>query len=122
MKKIFLLGIIIVLASSKMFAQDAKTQKTPEERAAFQTEWMQENLELSEAQTAQVGSLNLKYAQKMEQIKSIEGRISQLKEARVIHEEKNLELEQILSKEQFKTYTDKQKELRKKMREMQEQQ
>ena len=115
MKKIVIVGFIICLFPAKIFSQNIGAQYSPEERAQIQTEWMKETLQLNAGQVSKVDSLNLEYALKMEKVKSVQGRISQLKEAREISEEKDGKLKQIMDEGQFDTYLKKRKELRKKM-------
>ncbi|QGY46452.1 hypothetical protein GM418_23145 [Maribellus comscasis] len=118
MKKIVIVGFIICLFPAKIFSQNIGAQYSPEERAQIQTEWMKETLQLNAGQVSKVDSLNLEYALKMEKVKSVQGRISQLKEAREISEEKDGKLKQMMDEGQFETYLKKRKELRKKMNEI----
>ncbi len=118
MRRIIFSGIFLIFLAQGAFAQNPGIQLTPEERAQMQTEWMKETLELNDGQVSKVDSLNLEYALKMEKVKSVQGRISQLKEARGISEEKDGKLKQIMDEGQFETYLKKRKELRKKMNEI----
>jgi hypothetical protein len=118
MRRIIFSGIFLIFLAQGAFAQNPGIQLTPEERAQIQTEWMKETLQLNDGQVSKVDSLNLEYALKMEKVKSVQGRISQLKEARGISEEKEEKLKKLLSEEQFQFYLDKRKELRKKAIEM----
>lgn len=116
MKQIIFISTLLIFLSTKMFAQDAKTKLTPEERARFQTGWMKENLNLDESQLTQVESLNLKFAQKMEEVKNIQGRLGKVREAKSNMDEKDKQLKKILTKDQFKIYKEKQEELREKLK------
>ncbi|QGY44628.1 hypothetical protein GM418_13430 [Maribellus comscasis] len=120
MKKKIIIAFFISIVTLGAFAQNPNSDKTPEERASFQTEWMTENLTLFEEQVPKIDSLNLVYAKKMEALKEIQGRFNQLREAKKIAGEKEDELKQILTKDQFKIYQDKKSELREKMKEMSE--
>lgn len=121
MNKKIITVLFISILSLGTFAQNFNSDKTPEERAKFQTEWMKENLSLSEDQLTAVDSLNLVYANKMESLKEVKGRFNQLKQARDLGQEKEKELQKILNPDQFKTWQDKKSELQTKMREMSEQ-
>ena len=120
MKQKIIITLFISILSLGVFGQDLNSQYSPEERAEFQTGWMKENLALSEEQTMAVDSLNLVYAKKMESLKSVQGRLNQIKQARSLSESKEEELQKILNNEQFKIYQDKKSELRAKMKEMSE--
>tara|TARA_R110002050_G_scaffold300779_1_gene472601 strand:+ start:27034 stop:27402 length:369 start_codon:yes stop_codon:yes gene_type:complete len=122
MRRIIFSGIFLIFLAQGAFAQNPGIQLTPEERAQMQTEWMKENLQLHDSQLVKIEALNLEYALKMEKVKSIQGRISQLKEARKISEEKDGKLKQIMDEGQLDTYLEKRKELRKKMGEMRKEQ
>jgi uncharacterized membrane protein len=104
-----------------MFAQDFESRRTAEERARFQTEWMKQNLKLSDDQQTQVDPLNLKYARQMNEVKSISGKFAKLKKAKSIMDEKDKELKKILNKDQYQIYQDKKEELREKMKEANQQ-
>ena len=117
MKQIILISTFLILLGGKVFAQDVETKLSPEERARFQTEWMKQNLSLSEDQLTQIEPLNLKYAQKMEEVKAISGKIGKLKKAKAIMDEKDCQLKKILNKDQFNVYLEKREEIRDKMKE-----
>ena len=104
---LFLLLLVYVMTN----AQLTNSSYTPEERANFQTEWMKANLSLNEQQITLIESINLEYAQKMEKVKQINGKVAKLKEAQKISDEKDEKLAEMLSRDQFKIYLDKKKEL-----------
>lgn len=118
MKRIVLISFILCSIIMGANAQEAGSKYTPEERAQIQNEWMKEQLQLTGDQIPQIESLNLEYAQKMEEVKKMNGRLSQLKAARNIGDEKDGKLKEILTKDQFNSYQDKKKELRSTMMEM----
>jgi hypothetical protein len=117
MKQLILMSAFVILIGGKLFAQDAKTNRTPEERARIQTEWMKQTLKLDETQLTKIEPLNLKYAKKMEEIKSIPSKMDKLKKAKSIMDEKDKELKKILNKDQFDVYLEKREELKDKMKE-----
>lgn len=121
--KRFVFGLTILLAVVLSCQAQPKTgQRTPEERAAIQTEWMKENLKLNANQASAVESLNLEYARKMETVKQVDGKMAQLKKAKSISEEKDAKLKAVLDSKQFQTYLEKKKELRAKAMEMYQEQ
>ena len=118
MRKFILISFIFFSIIKGVPAQEAGAKYTPEERAQIQNEWMKEHLQLIGDQIRQIESLNLEYARKMEEVKKISGKFSQLKAARTIGDEKDGKLKKILTKEQFNSYRDKKKELRSTMMKM----
>lgn len=68
MKKLTIALMLVLMAGAAAFAQEAKTKErpTPEERAQKQTEMMAKQLELSEAQKAEILAINLENAKKRE--------------------------------------------------------
>jgi len=117
MKKFLVIIIAFSFFNTKAFSQDSYEQRTPEERAKIQTEWMKQNLNLSDEQFEKVEPLNLEYALKMEEVKSIDGKLSKIKKAKSLSDEKDSKLKTILSEEQFEKYLKKRKELGDKMKE-----
>lgn len=96
----FLVGI-----QPRLAAQTGK-YGTPEQRAAIQTEQMQQELQLSAAQVKPVHALNLKYARRV-QTEVIDKKPSQwtaMNQIRKIQSGKDVELEKILSEAQMKAY------------------
>ena len=107
-----LLAASAPIASAQL---DKLKDRTPEERAQAQTAFMKSALDLTTDQVPKVEAINLKYAQKMEPV--IQGSGSQgekLHQAIQINQEKEAELEQILSAEQFQKYQSFKEEMRKK--------
>jgi len=121
MKQLIFVSTLLIALSVNVFAQDFETKRTAEERARFQTEWMKQNLGLSDNQLAQVDPLNLKYARQMDGVKNISGKFAKLKKAKSIMDEKDNELKKILNKDQCQIYQDKKEELREKMKEANQQ-
>jgi len=92
MKRLMFTGFLVCTISLIALSQNFGSKFTPEERAQFQTEWMNKNLNLDEDQSVQIEKLNLEYAKKMEKVKSTYGNLSKLKLARSISEEKDEKL------------------------------
>ena len=88
--------------------------------AQKQGEQMRQSLELSEGQWTLVDSLNLKYAEKMVELRASapEDRNQMRSLVESLNAEKNQEMKAILDKKQFKAYKAFQEEQRAKMQEM----
>lgn len=92
--------------------------KSASERAQFQTERMTSSLKLDSAQVEKVGSINLKYAQKMDPvIKGNGSKISKFRAFKSINDEKQAELKKVLTKEQFAEFQRQQEEMKERFRE-----
>lgn len=89
------------------------TNDKAKEVAAKQTEWMKENLNLTQDQLPEIETLNLEYAQKWTEVQKLESRRSKWQKAKSLSEEKDGKLKNILTEEQYKTYQAKKEELRK---------
>lgn len=116
------ISAFICLAAGCVFGQnniDVKDLKnaSPEKRAQFQTEMMKSRLDLDNGQLAKVQGINLKYAQKFQPIiKSSDNRLSKMKQAMALQEQKDKELELVFTKTQFSKYKEFEQELRKRMK------
>jgi len=108
------LALPIVAAAQDPSAALAKS--TPEERAAFQTEYMKTKLALADEQAPKVQSINLDAAQKMEPvIKGTDGPLVKLRQARAIEAEKEAALQGVLTPDQFQKFLAMKDELRQKL-------
>jgi hypothetical protein len=84
---------------------DALKNTTPEQRATLQTDLMKARLDLTADEEPKIAALNLKYAQKMDPIiKSSAGMFSKMRDMRALNAQKEAELKQLLSKDQFTAY------------------
>jgi len=122
MKKLVLTLAVVIGLIINCSAQQENGQRTPEERAAAQTEWMKENMALTAEQLSTVEALNLEYANKMEEVRAIDGNLAKLKKARSITDEKDAKLKTVLNKEQFQQYEEMKKEMRAKAKQMHKEQ
>lgn len=93
-------------------------QRTPEERAARQTEMMTRKLSLTEEQNKKVYEINLKSAQQMQ----TSFQAKDPKSMRAAREEKDAALLQVLTPEQGKRYEEMKKERQEHRREMMQEQ
>lgn len=118
-------GIALLTLSFMLFGQLVTAQhssvmqdKTPQERAKFQTEMMKNKLGLDSAQLKQVEAINLKFALKNEPvIKSDDSKFSKFKQIRSSQKEKEAELKKIFTAEQFKQYQTFQDEMKSQLKE-----
>src|SRR5262245_24881835 len=97
----------VLLIAPALRAQQMEKLKntTPEERAKAQTAMMTSRLGLSAEQTPRIAEINRKYAEKMEPlIKGTEGPLVKMRQMRELNEQKEGELKQVLSPEQFQKY------------------
>ena len=99
-------------------AQSADSARTPEGRAAALTEKMQTKLALTGDQVPQVQAINLKYAQKNQQILTgSDGRFAKFRALKSSGKDKDKELKAVLDKDQYKKYQAMQQEMKDKARE-----
>ncbi len=113
-------ALLFLLISQSTFAQGTGKLKgsSAEERANFQTEWMKEKLHLDANQIQKVKDINLKYALKNEPVmKSSDGKLAKFRQLKANQNDKEAELKQVFSKEQFKQYEELKDELQEKMKE-----
>jgi hypothetical protein len=114
-KLIILTVLLIITAATK--AQSTDSTRTPEGRAAALTEKMKTQLSLTDDQLPQVQSINLKYAQKNQQIwTSSDGRFAKFKSLKSSQKEKNKEMKAVLDKDQYKKYETMNEEMKEKAR------
>ena len=93
------------------------TETTPEERAQFQTDYMNESLSLKDDQRAKVHDINIKYAEKMQEAYEAPTKKQQkLQSMKRINAEKEAELKLILSADQYATYEKNKEEMKKKVK------
>ena len=108
---------VLLLLSISVYAQQ-KDMSPPEDRAAGLTEWMKTNLQLTEEQVPKVQEINLKYANKNEDLKNSKlARKQKLQTLKLNEEGRDAELKQLLTDSQYKTYTTKKHEVKEKMKE-----
>ncbi len=90
---------------------------SPTERAQMQTEMMSEFLQLSDQKTAEVGMINLYYAEEIQTLQnSGKSRRKKFRAIKSLLAEKYKKIEQVLSQDQFNDYKNAQEEMRKKIK------
>jgi hypothetical protein len=118
MKKNILVLFVGLLGFSPSICAQEKTPATPEERATKLTEWMKSTLRLNDSQVSQVQTINSKYAQKNEEIKSAGmGKRKKMQTLKANETGRDAELKTVLTPEQYTTYETKKDEMKKMMKE-----
>jgi len=98
-------GLLSLISTFAMADKDAVIRSTPAQRAAIQTQFMKERLELPADVLAKVQAINLKYAQQLDPVlKGTDGRFSKMQQSRGIMAAKDAELQSVLSPSQFEAY------------------
>ncbi|MDI3321498.1 hypothetical protein [Pinibacter soli] len=88
------------------------------ERAMKQTNWMKSNLKLTDDQANKVQDVNLKYANKMDELhKSTATKQDKMTSMKSDEAAKDAELKAILNDSQYQTYLQKKEEMKKQMKE-----
>ncbi|MBX2877931.1 MAG: Spy/CpxP family protein refolding chaperone [Saprospiraceae bacterium] len=109
-----------VLGANTSFAQSPGAQLTDEQQKemAQNMQAFVEVLNLTEEQKPEFESITKKYATQMKAVKENGGgKYKMYRKVKSIQKSKNAEMEKLLSKDQYKTYLEKQKEMQKKMKE-----
>ena len=118
---LFMIVLLTGLVTTHGYGQDEQaTNKSTEEMAKAGTEKQKERLGLSDLQEEQMYEVNLKYIQKMQEIR-LEGRsISTMRKAKKMSKRMDKEVKDILNKDQFKEYSrmkdERREEMKKRMR------
>jgi hypothetical protein len=110
-----IISILTIVSTTAARAQ-MDSMKTASDRAASMTEKMKTQLSLTDAQYPQVQALNMKYAQKMDSLRSSAGeRSTKFPAMKSIQQSKDDELKGILTSDQFTKYQAMEQEMRQKM-------
>jgi hypothetical protein len=113
---IFLLSVLLFVVH--IICAQKKSSSTPEERAGKLTGWMKTNLQLNDDQLTQVQNINLKYANKTQELQM--GSMSRKQKLKVLKDNdkaKDVELKNIFTADQYNAYQAKKDEIRKQMKE-----
>jgi hypothetical protein len=101
------LCLIVALSAKAQDINDAKNlkDKTPAQRAQYQTGLMKSKLTLDSIQLVKVQAINLKYAQQFDKVlKSDDAKMSRIKQARSLQKNKDAELKAVFTATQYKQY------------------
>ncbi len=100
MRKLISILAFIALISTQLNAQKAK--ESPEQRAAKQTEWMKQELSLSDQQLPKVAAINLKFVNIATEIRNSNLDEAQTKaKLKEVNRQRLQELKQVLTPEQW---------------------
>ena len=113
-------NIFITVIAGLLFSITASAQKLGDanERSAKLTEWMRINLNLTNEQLPAVRDINLKYAKKMDALKTNSlPKSEKMKQITDNDKAKDKELKDVLTDSQFQTYLSKKQEIKKKYNE-----
>ena len=114
----YLLFLPLLLIFANLRAQDKSTMPTAEERATKMTDWMKSTLQLNDTQLSQVQAINLKYANKRQDMMNNSQSKKEKTDAWKADEAaKDAELKGVLTDDQYKTYQTKKEEMKKEMKE-----
>ena len=109
--------LLLVFGNTSIYSQQ-KEIPSASERATKLTDWMKTNLQLTDDQVPKVQDINMKYANKMDQLRSSSvGRRQKFDILKKDDQAKDAELKQVLTDSQYKTYMTKKEELKKKAKE-----
>lgn len=113
----FFLTAIFLLVFTSVHSQK-KEIPAAEERSAKLTEWMKTNLQLTDEQVPKVHDINLKYANKMDDLQgSSMDKRDKMMAMKNEDKSKDQELKQVLTNSQYQTYLAKKDEIKKKFKE-----
>jgi hypothetical protein len=111
-------ALLLACALTASAQLDKLKDTTPEQRATIQTEFMQSKLNLTAEQMPKIADINLRYAQKMDPIiKGSSGALMKMRQMKEVNGEKEAELQQVLSADQFQKYLAAREEMRAKLEE-----
>ena len=117
LSQLIMLLLLFVFVKTSIYSQQ-KDIPSASERATKLTDWMKTNLQLTDDQVPKVQDINMKYANKMEELKNSgvakRQKLQMLKNNDVA---KDAELKQVFTDSQYKTYMTKKDELKKKLKE-----
>jgi periplasmic protein CpxP/Spy len=112
---LFVFGVSMIAGAQDL---DDLKNSTPEDRAEFLTDWMKTELKLDNGQTAAVQKINLNYSQKNQEVFNSDGsRLRKLRKLKELAKEKDKELKNVLTQDQYAKYQAKKDELKEKIKE-----
>ena len=117
LQSVLLVTIFTVMSSVNLYAQKGK-KKSPEEIARQQTEWMTKELKLDQDQQQKIAKINLDISKKIEKTRNEHmGNREAMQSAMKVHrKEKDKEMKEVLTKEQYELYKKKLAEKRNNMK------
>ena len=108
--------VLAMVASAAAEGLDDLKDTTPAERAAAQTAMMKSKLSLTDDQLPKIKAINEKYAEQMDPIvKGSDGMFMKMRAIKEVEEQKEGELQGVLSKDQFAQFQAMKSELKDKL-------
>ncbi len=108
------ISVLLVCMFALTKAQDAQ-MPSAEARASKMTEWMKTNLNLTADQLGKVQEINMKYAVRMDSLRtSVTESQARSVAIKTDSDEKDAELKGILTSDQYKAYLEKKQEMKEK--------
>ena len=120
MKDVRRIGILAIVLLIAFFSTNAQDKQIPPaaDRAAKMTEWMKTNLQLTAEQEPKVQDINLKYANKADQLRNSSlGKRQKMQSLKADSNAKDQELKAVLTPSQYSSYESKKAEVKKKFKE-----
>jgi len=120
LKILSLFFALCFISTNTTFAQSRAASLTEEQKEEIKKnlEAYAVALDLSEEQKPKFEEITKKYAKQMKAVKENSGRrMSKFKKVKSIRKNKDAEMKTLLSKDQYKVYLEKQKEMKKNMKE-----
>ena len=115
-------ALLLAFALGASAQMDMLKNTSPEQRAETLTKLMQSKLDLTSTETPRVADINLKYAQKMEPIiQGADGPFMKMRHMKEVNDEKEAELKQVLTPQQWDKFQASKEELREKFEEKMQQ-
>ena len=111
------IALIAVVFSSVIASAQQMPQRSPQERAQNQTQWMQRNLGISEDQNKKVYDIIFKHAQEMDAARNSAAGEDRRSAMQNIAAGRDAELKNVLTGEQFQKYQAHEQQAKDKMRE-----
>ena len=119
MKKSIISSLLVISILFLIGQVGAQEKKLPpaSKRAAKLTEWMKTNLSLTADQEPKVQEINLKYATKVDEVKSsTDDRKKKKSTLKSNDAAKDAELKSVFNESQYQTYLSKKEEMKKKLK------
>ncbi len=117
MKRIVMIAFMLIAGSTAVFSQSRMTQEEKEEAVARYREYI-EKLNLTEEQKPKVEEINGTYFEGLSTLRNSQGtRMHKYRTFRKLSAERDKEMKNVLTKEQYAIYRNQQEEQREKFRE-----
>jgi Spy/CpxP family protein refolding chaperone len=115
MKKILMVTLLSIAVCSALQAQNANSKLTEEQRGELKLKMdaYKDRLNLNEDQSAKVEAINIRFYESLLEIKTEGGsKLSRYKKLKQVSRNKDKEMKEVLTAEQYKIYKEQQKEFK----------